>query len=123
MESFGTKKRIDRIRKEKSLGRRNEYFRKFRPLADVFPECVDAWNKTADSLIIKIGDSHKDYHLLTNHVDAINTFDNARNPKSKFHLLDCIHYRGIYSSRGGRFPFAQSVTSYYLIFKKEIKKR
>ncbi|MEK6829271.1 MAG: hypothetical protein AABY15_04025 [Nanoarchaeota archaeon] len=123
LESFGTKKRIDRIRKEKSLGRREEYFRKFRPLDQVFPECVDAWNKTAASLIIKIGDSHKEYHLLPNHVHAINTFDHSMNPKSEFHLLDCIHYRGIYSSRGGRFPFAQSVTSYYLIFKKNLKAR
>lgn len=123
LESFGTKKRIDRIRKEKSLGRREFYFDGYRPLDQVYSECLDAWNKTADSLIIKIGDSHKNYELIPNHVHAINIFDKKLNPKSEFHLLDCIHYRGIYSSRGGRFPFAQSVTSYYLIFKKDLKKR
>jgi len=123
LESFGTKKKVDRIRKEKSLGRREEYFDNFTPLDKLFPQCVKAWNKTADNLIIKIGDSHKDYHLIPNHVHAINTFDHSMNPESDFHLLDCIHYRGVYSSRGGRFPFAQSVTSYYLIFKKDLKKR
>lgn|SRR3990167_1398974 len=123
LESFGTKKKVDRIRKEKSLGRRDFYFHGFKPLDQLFPECLDAFNKTVDNLIIKIGDSHKNYELLPNHVYAINTFDHKLNPKSEFYLMDCIHYRGIYSSRGGRFPFAQSVTSYYLIFKKGLKKR
>jgi len=123
LESFGTKKKIDRIRKEKSLGRRDFYFRGYRPLEYVFKECVEAWNETADSLIIKIGDSHKDYEQIPNHVYAIQAFDKRFNPSSQFSLLDVIHYRGVYSSRGGRFPFAQSVTSYYLIFKKDLKKR
>lgn len=123
LESFGTKKKVDHIRKEKSLGRREFYFDNYKPLNELFPECLDAWNKTADNLIIKIGDSHKNYEQIPNHVYAINTFDHKLNPKSEFHLMDCIHYRGIYSSRGGRFPFAQSVTSYYLIFKKDLKKR
>lgn len=123
LESWGTKKKKDHIRKEKSLGRRDQYFKRYRPLQKLFMDCVDAWNLTANNLIIKIGDSHKDYELIPNHIYAIQAFDKRFNPKSEFHLMDCIHYRGIYSSRGGRFPFAQSVTSYYLILKKDLKKR
>lgn len=124
LESFGTKDNRGR-----AIGSRNQnytrhfYFDGYRPLDQLFPECVESWNKTADNLIIKIGDSHKDYELIPNHFYAIKAFDKRENPKSQFHLMDCIHYRGIYSSRGGRFPFAQSVISYYLIFKKDLKKR
>lgn len=131
VESFGTKRLKHKTRnkiqmRESSMNQkftRAFYFDNFVPLEELFPKCVKAWNKVADNLIIKIGDSHKNYELLPNHVHAINTFDHKLNPKSEFHLMDCIHYRGIYSSRGGRFPFAQSVTSYYLIFKKDLKSR
>lgn len=123
LESWGTKKKIDHIRKEKSLGRREQYFKNYSELQKLYLECVLDWNLTADNLIIKIGDSHKDYQLIPNHVYAIQAFDKRFNPKSEFSLMDMIHYRGIYSSRGGRFPFAQAVTSYYIIFKKDLKKR
>lgn len=124
LESFGTKDRNGN-----PIGSRNQkytrhfYFDNYAPLQKRFLDCVESWNKTADNLIIKIGDSHKDYELIPNHVYAIQAFDKRFNAESEFHLMDCIHYRGIYSSRGGRFPFAQSVTSYYLIFKKNLKKR
>jgi hypothetical protein len=128
LESWGAMKKSHNLRKPltgsgNQVFRREFYFDNYTPLDKLFPQCVQAWNKTADNLIIKIGDSHKDYELIPNHVHAINAFDHRMNPESEFHLMDCIHYRGIYSSRGGRFPFAQSVTSYYLIFKKELKKR
>ena len=131
VESFGTKRLKHKTRnrvpqRESSLNQkftRAFYFDNYKPLDELFPQCVDAWNRCTDNLIIKIGDSHKDYELIPNHVFAINTFDHKLNPKSEFHLMDCLQYRGIYSSRGGRFPFAQSVTSYYLIFKKDLKKR
>ena len=123
LESWGTKKKIDHIRKEKSLGRRDQYFRNYTPLQQLYLDCADSFNLAADNLIIKIGDSHKDYELIPNHVYAIQAFDKRFNPESQFSLMDCIHYRGIYSSRGGRFPFAQSVTSYYLIFKKNLRAR
>jgi hypothetical protein len=127
VESFGTKSLYKRPHLQQSSMnqkfRRQFYFDNYQPLQQLFLDCVKAWNKTADNLIIKIGDSHKDYQLIPNHVYAIDAFDKRRNPKSEFQLMDCLHYRGVYSSRGGRFPFAQSVTSYYLIFKKELKKR
>ena len=126
VESFGTKakKRTHAMEKNHNQEFRREfYFDNFTPLDELFPQCVKAWNKVTDNLIIKIGDSHKEKQLLENHVYAINAFDHKLNPKSDFKLVDCIHYRGIYSSRGGRFPFAQSVTSYYLIFKKDVNAR
>lgn len=124
LESFGTKDRKGKFVGDRSKDVNREfYFRNYRPLYERFMQCVDAWNKTADNLIIKIGDSHKDYELIPNHYYAIKAFDKRENPKSQFYLMDCIHYRGIYSSRGGRFPFAQSVVTQYLIFKKDLKKR
>lgn len=122
VESFGTKSLLhNKMTPEHNHQqfRREFYFRGYRPLNELFPESVKAWNKCTDNLIIKIGDSHKDKMLRANHVYAIQALDNKFNPESEFHLIDSIHYRGIYSSRGGRFPFAQSVTSYYLIFKKD----
>lgn len=103
--------------------RRDFYFRNFVPLDQLFPQCVEPFNKVADNLIVKIGDSHKNKRLLTNHVYAILAFDKAHNPASEFNLIDCVHYRGNYARRGGRFPFAQSVVSYYLIFKKRPSER
>lgn len=126
VESFGTKRRSQKIKSESAYNqefRRGFYFDNFTPLDELFPQCVKAWNKTADNLIVKIGDSHKGKRLRANHVEAIKALDSAQNPESEFNLIDCIHYRGIYSSRGGRFPFAQSVTSYYLIFKKDVDAR
>lgn len=123
LESFGTKKKADHLRKEKSLGRREFYFNQYRPLKELFPECFDAWCKTADNLIIKIGNSHKNKELRYNLGHAINTFAHEFNESSPFHLVDVIDYRGIYSSRGGRFPFAQSVLSHYAIFKKDVNAR
>ena len=125
LESFGTRRKSDKLRREnqRKTNRRDLYFDSFKPLDELFPECVRAFNKVAKNMIIKIGDSHKDKELRENHVYAINVFDHKMNPDSDFRLVDCIHYRGIYSSRGGRFPFAQSVTSYYLIFKKDVSSR
>jgi len=121
LESFGTKRSGDKIRseKQKEVNRRDFYFDEFKDLKVLFPECVRAFNKVTNNLIIKIGDSHKNKRLRANHLEAIKAFDCEQNPDSDFNLIDCIHYRGRYSSRGGRFPFAQSVTSYYLIFKKD----
>lgn len=118
MESFGTK---SRGRKEGTS--REFYFRKFRPPVELFKECLPAFNKTFDSLIIKMGDSHENHLMINNHVDAILTFDKRRNPESDFNHIDTIHYRGNYSKRGANVPFAQPVVSYYMIFKKEVKKR
>jgi len=99
--------------------RRDFYFRDFEPLAKLFPECVIPFNRVADNLIVKVGDSHKHKRLIKNTFKAIQAFDCEENPESEFNLIDVISYRGNYARRGGRFPFAQSVTSYYLIFKKD----
>jgi len=124
VESFGTRNKKGQTENNRDQKfRRAYYFREFTPLDELFPKCVKAWNETADNLIIKIGDSHKGKRLRANHVEAIKALDHDQNNESKFNLIDCIHYRGIYSSRGGRFPFAQSVTSYYLIFKKDVDYR
>lgn len=126
LERWGTKS-SNACKKNTSRSDKNRirsfYFDNYQPLEKLFMNCVKAWNKTADNLIIKIGDSHKDYQLIPNHFYAMKAFDKRFNVKSQFSLMDCIHYRGVYSSRGGRFPFAQSVTSYYLILKKDLKKR
>lgn len=127
VESFGVKSRREfnnaaSCTKPQRF-RRDFYFRNFIPLNELFPQCVRAFNKVADNLIIKIGDSHQKKILRKNHVYAINSFDTEFNPQSEFHLIDCVHYRGNYQRRGGRFPFAQSVVSYYLIFKKDENSR
>jgi len=122
MESFGTKSRKHQIRfrqNESDAMRREFYFREFRRPADLFKESLQSFNKATDSLIIKMGDSHEDRKMINNHVDAILTFDQRRNPESEFHHIDTIHYRGNYSKRGANVPFAQPVVSYYLIFKKD----
>lgn len=124
VESFGTRNKKGQSENNRNQEfRRGFYFREFTPLDELFPKCVEAWNKVTDNLIIKIGDSHQGKRLRANHVEAIKALDKAQNPESEFNLIDCIHYRGVYSSRGGRFPFAQSVTSYYLIFKKDVNSR
>jgi hypothetical protein len=127
VESFGTKSLYKRPHLQQSSMnqkfRRQFYFDNYQPLQQLFLDCVKAWNKTADNLIIKIGNSHKDKKLRYNLGHAINTFAKEFNPKSPFHLIDVIDYRGIYSSRGGRFPFAQSVLSHYAIFKKDPNSR
>jgi len=102
---------------------RKFYFRGYRPLKEVFPECVIPFNKAADNLIIKIGNSHKKGVQIDNVTEAILAFDKTRNPKSEFSFIDGVGYRGNYARRGGRFKFAQSVMSYYLIFKKDPNSR
>lgn len=126
VESFGTKSLLGNKKTPAAHNqkfRREFYFDNFVPLDELFPKCVVSWNKVTDNLVVKIGDSHKEKQLRENHVYAINALDHKMNPESEFRLIDCMHYRGIYSSRGGRFPFAQSVTSYYLIFKKDVDSR
>ena len=103
--------------------RRDFYFDNFTPLDKLFPESVLAINKVCNNLIIKIGDSHKNKELVSNCTMAELSFNNRWNKKSEFHLVDRISYRGNYARRGGRFPFAQAVTSYYLIFKKNVNLR
>jgi hypothetical protein len=127
VESFGVRprkewgKKMDYEMPQKF--RRDFYFRHFTPLAELFPDCFIPFNRKFDSLVIKIGDSHKNKKLIPNHVYAIKAFDMDENPQSDFNLIDCVHYRGNYARRGGRFPFAQSVTSYYLILKKNVDSR
>jgi len=103
--------------------RREFYFRNFEPLPKVFSEIWKPINKVCDNLIIKIGDSHKGKRLVSNVWYAERFFDHEKNPESEFQLIDRISYRGNYARRGGRFPFAQAVTSYYLIFKKNVDYR
>lgn len=126
VESFGVQDRravaLGTIQKPQKF-RRDFYFRNFRPLNELFPECVEAFNAAADNMIVKIGNSHKEGILLTNATEAEMAFDHRRNPKSDFYLVDIINYRGNYARRGGRFPFAQTVVSYYMIFKKNPKGR
>lgn len=127
LENFGTKThkktRFEIREKEKKVNRRAFYFDNFRPLNELFPECLEAWSKVTDNLIIKIGNSHKAKVLRYNLGHAVNTFANEFNTNSPFKLIDVVDYRGIYSSRGGRFPFAQSVLSHYAIFKKDENSR
>ena len=125
VESFGVRAKRMAGRAKGKIGSYNQnfsrefYFRYFVPLKEVFPICVDPFNKVADNLVIKVGDSHKNKRLTANMHQAIKYFDHAENPNSEFNLIDIISYRGNYARRGGRFPFAQSVTSYYLVFKKD----
>jgi hypothetical protein len=86
-------------------------------------DCVKPFNKVADNLIIKMGNSHKNNRAIMNCTEAELAFDHKRNNQSDFHLIDSIGYRGNYARRGGKFPFAQSVLSYYMIFKKNPKSR
>lgn len=128
VESFGVRAKKISGRSQGDIARsmsrsRKFYFRGYRPLKEVFEECVESFNKSADNMIVKIGDSHKDKKLVSNVWWAERWFDNEKNPESDFHLVDRISYRGNYARRGGRFPFAQSVTSYYLIFKKDVNSR
>lgn len=124
MESFGVRTRQQYkkgipIDKNTKKPRREFYFKHFIPPEINFHKAVYAFNKVADNLIIKMGDSHQNKVLIPNHWFAILNFDKRINPRSMFYLVDDIIYRGVYSSRGGKFPFAQSVYSHYLIFKKE----
>ncbi len=98
---------------------REFYFRNFTPLDQLFKDTWEPINKVCDNLVIKIGDSHKNKQLIDNETWAILNFDHTHNKNSEFRLIDKISYRGNYARRGGRFPFAQSVTSYYLVFKKD----
>lgn len=128
VESFGVRSKKISGRSQGDIARtmsrsRKFYFRNFVPLNELFPQCVKSFNKVADNLIIKIGDSHKDKRLISNVWEAERWFDHVKNPESKFQLVDRIGYRGNYARRGGRFPFAQSVMSYYLIFKKDVDSR
>jgi len=124
VESFGVRAKKIAGRSMGDIARsmsrsRKFYFRGFRPLKELFPECVEAFNKASDNMIIKIGNSHKEGVQIDNVTDAILAFDKTRNPKSEFNFIDAVGYRGNYARRGGRFRFAQSVMSYYLIFKKD----
>jgi len=127
MESFGTVTRqqhrkfhrLSEIGGKKKL-RREFYFRYFVPPEILFKQCVYAFNKVfTDGLIIKMGDSHKNHVYIPNHLFAILSFDHRFNPRSKFYLVDIIHYRGNYAKRGAKVNFAQPVVTYYLIFKKD----
>jgi len=123
VESFGVRAR--KLSSSLKTGAHNQhfrrefYFRGFKPLNELFAETWEPINKVCNNLIIKIGDSHKNKQLIDNETWAILNFDNTHNSSSQFHLIDKISYRGNYAKRGGRFPFAQSVTSYYLVFKKD----
>ena len=99
------------------------YFNNYKPLNEVFPECVKSFNKCFDSLIVKMGNSHKGKRAIRNTTEVELALDHHRNPESEFELVDEIGYRGNYARRGGRFPFAQSVMSSYLIFKKDVSAR
>ena len=127
VESFGVraKKLSGRIKtgSHNQKFSRDFYFRNFKPLNELFAETWEPINKVCDNLIIKIGDSHKNKRLISNTWYAERYFDNEKNSESEFNLIDRISYRGNYARRGGRFPFAQSVVSYYLIFKKDPSSR
>lgn len=126
VESFGVRTRYEVLHNQLTKPqkfRREFYFNGYRPLNEVFPECVKPFNKVADNLIVKMGNSHKNKRAIMNCTEAELAFDHKRNPESEFHLIDSIGYRGNYARRGGRFPFAQSVMSYYMIFKKDVNVR
>lgn len=126
VESFGVRarQREGRIKfNDKTKFRREFYFNRYEPLDKAFPKCVKAFNKVADNLIVKMGNSHKNKRAIMNCTEAELAFDSKRNPESEFNLIDSIGYRGNYARRGGRFPFAQSVMSYYMIFKKDVSAR
>lgn len=128
VESFGVRAKRQCGRSagdiERAMKRsRKFYFNNYEPLKKVFPECVEAFNKSFDSMIVKMGNSHKNKRAIMNCTEVELALDHERNPESEFHLVDSIGYRGNYARRGGRFPFAQSVLSYYMIFKKDVNKR
>lgn len=123
MESFGVLPRNYQhgLRKRETPHLRREfYFRYFVPPEIIFKETVQSFNKAfTDGLIIKMGDSHANHVLIPNHLFAMLNFDHRFNKNSKFFCVDQIYYRGNYAKRGANMPYAQSVVTHLLIFKKD----
>lgn len=128
VESFGVRAKRISGRSVGDIARamkrsRSFYFNNYEPLDKLLPDCVESFNKCFDSIIVKMGNSHKNKRAIRNTTEVELALDNHRNKKSEFQLVDEIGYRGNYARRGGRFPFAQSVMSSYMIFKKDVSAR